>query len=160
MSDRAKYWRRLVAAWEKSGLTQAEFCRRRGIEAVNFGWWKRKLSMASKHKFSVASKRKLSVARDQGRRRRMGRRSAGGGQPERAEFVEVALPSRVLTDGPTSSIFAAAPCSPCTMSGGNTPSSSATGYEIVLPGGPLIRLPADFDPDRVCQLIHAVASAC
>jgi hypothetical protein len=30
----------LVATWEKSELSQAEFCRRRAIEAVNFGWWK------------------------------------------------------------------------------------------------------------------------
>lgn len=48
MSDRARYWRRLVAAWEKSGLSQAEFCRRRKVKAVNFGWWKRKLESTSK----------------------------------------------------------------------------------------------------------------
>ncbi len=47
MSDRARYWRRLVAAWEKSGLSQAEFCRRRKVKAVNFGWWKRKLESIS-----------------------------------------------------------------------------------------------------------------
>jgi len=27
MSNRAKYWARLVASWRKSALTQAEFCR-------------------------------------------------------------------------------------------------------------------------------------
>ena len=43
MSDRARYWQQLVSAWEKSGLSQAEFCRRRRIKAVTFGWWKRKL---------------------------------------------------------------------------------------------------------------------
>ena len=128
MSERARYWGRWVEAWEKSGLSQAEFCRRRGIAAVNFGWWKRK----------------LSGARDQGRRRRR-RRSAAGGQREHAAFVEVALPSRVLAAGPTSSISAAA---------------SAAGYEIALPGGALIRLPGDFDPEKVSQLIRAVASAC
>ena len=48
MSDRARYWQRLVAAWEKSGLSQAEFCRRRKVKAVNFGWWKRKLESISK----------------------------------------------------------------------------------------------------------------
>ncbi len=47
MSGRAKYWQRLVAAWEKSGLSQAEFCRRRKVKAVNFGWWKRKLESTS-----------------------------------------------------------------------------------------------------------------
>jgi len=43
MTDRAKYWRRMLTAWEASGLTQAEFCRRRGLKAVTFGWWKRQL---------------------------------------------------------------------------------------------------------------------
>lgn len=47
MSGRAKYWRRLVTAWEKSGLSQAEFCRRRDIKPVNFGWWKRGLTAAT-----------------------------------------------------------------------------------------------------------------
>ena len=48
MSERARYWQRLLAAWEKSGLSQAEFCRRRKVKAVNFGWWKRKLKSMSK----------------------------------------------------------------------------------------------------------------
>ncbi|MHC4065549.1 MAG: IS66 family insertion sequence element accessory protein TnpA [Planctomycetota bacterium] len=38
MSYRAKYWRRFVAARRESGLSQAEFCRRRKVKAVNFGW--------------------------------------------------------------------------------------------------------------------------
>lgn len=41
MSERAAYWRRLLAEWERSGLSQAEFCRRRGLKAVNLAWWKR-----------------------------------------------------------------------------------------------------------------------
>lgn len=48
MSERAKHWQRLLEAWEKSGLSQAEFCRRRKVKAVNFGWWKRKLESMSK----------------------------------------------------------------------------------------------------------------
>lgn len=43
MSERSNYWARLLGAWEKSGLSQAEFCRRRGVKAVTFAWWKRKL---------------------------------------------------------------------------------------------------------------------
>ena len=42
MTNRAKYWARLVESWQKSGLTQAEFCRRRGVNAVTFAWWKGK----------------------------------------------------------------------------------------------------------------------
>lgn len=73
MSERAAYWQRLLGAWEQSGLSQAEFCRRRGLKAVNLAWWKRRL------RGSPGTPRA-------GRQRRM--RSAG-----RAAFVELALPS-------------------------------------------------------------------
>jgi hypothetical protein len=43
MTKRANYWAKLLGSWERSGLSQAEFCRRRGIKAVNFAWWKRRL---------------------------------------------------------------------------------------------------------------------
>jgi len=35
-----------------------------------------------------------------------------------------------------------------------------TGYEIVLADGLLIRLPGDFDPEKVSQLIDLVAPTC
>jgi hypothetical protein len=124
MSDRAKHWQKLIAAWEQSGLTQAEFCRRRGLKVVSFAWWKRKLGGAG------------ARSQEPGRRR-----SASGGKGARASFVEVGLSSRVLAAG----------------SGNALPSA---GYEIVLPNGPLIRLPVDFDPDQVSRLLGAVASAC
>ena len=41
MTERARYWSDLVARWERSGLSQAEFCRRRGVKLASFGWWKR-----------------------------------------------------------------------------------------------------------------------
>ncbi len=128
MSDRAKHWQRLVSAWEKSELSQAEFCQRRGVKAVNFGWWKRKLDGATGR-----------------RRQRRGRDSAAGRRRGPAGFVEVALPRGVL---PTDSV---PPISSCT---------SPPGYEIVLPDGSLIRLPGNFDPEKVSQLIHAVVLAC
>lgn len=43
MTVRAKYWAGLVAAWSQSGLSQAEFCRRRGVKLVTFAWWKGQL---------------------------------------------------------------------------------------------------------------------
>ena len=95
MSDRAKHWQRLVSAWEKSELSQAEFCRRRGIQAVNFGWWKSKLNGATGR-------------RKQGRRRD----SAAGRRRGRAGFVEVALPRGVLPAG------SAIPISSCTSPAG------------------------------------------
>lgn len=133
-TDRAKSWGRLVVAWEKSGLTQAEFCRRRGVKAVTFSWWKGKLNATT----------------NPGRRRR-GRRSEGyqagdhvaRGQQGYASFVEVALPG-VVSALPSTTPVAA----------------STAGYEVVLPGGFLIRLPGDFDPDKASRLLRAVASTC
>ncbi len=43
MTKRARYWSELVQAWRQSGLSQAEFCRRRNIKSMTFAWWKRQL---------------------------------------------------------------------------------------------------------------------
>lgn len=77
MTDRAKYWQRMLRAWEGSGLTQAEFCRRRGLKAVTFAWWKGQLPGPSKRG-------------SRGGRSR-GRGNADSGRST-TSFVEVALP--------------------------------------------------------------------
>jgi hypothetical protein len=128
MSERATYWQGLVAAWERSGLSQAEFCRRRGIKAVTFAWWKRRLNGTTDRA---------------GQHRPRGSTAGDPGAP--ATFVEVGLPSRLFAGGVTAAPSSAAP---------------ATDYEIVLPGGALIRLPRNFDPDQVRQLLRAVVSSC
>jgi hypothetical protein len=46
-TERASYWSGLVQSWEGSGLSQAEFCRRRGINGGTFAWWKRRLRRSS-----------------------------------------------------------------------------------------------------------------
>lgn len=75
MSDRARYWSELLRAWERSGLSQAEFCRRRGIQAVSFSWWKRQLGTAAPT-------------------RRGARSQTGDSRPgRRAQFVEVTWPT-------------------------------------------------------------------
>lgn len=75
MTNRVEYWQRLVTAWEASGLSQAEFCRRRGLKAVTFGWWKKRLVETP----------------GRGGRDRSTRRVAGWGRSKPA-FVEVAMP--------------------------------------------------------------------
>lgn len=37
---RREHWGWVLRQWRASGLTQAEFCRRRGIPVGNFSWWK------------------------------------------------------------------------------------------------------------------------
>jgi len=114
MSERAAYWRRLLREWERSGLSQAEFCRQRGIKAVNLAWWKRRLRGGQ----STPRAGPQRVARSAGR----------------AAFVELALPSH--------------------------PGHGGVGYELGLPSGTCLRLPADFDPERVARLVQALAAAC
>jgi len=46
MTERARYWSALVKACEESGLSQAAFCRERGVQAGTFAWWKRQLRRA------------------------------------------------------------------------------------------------------------------
>ncbi|MBU0719232.1 MAG: hypothetical protein KJ749_13360 [Planctomycetes bacterium] len=115
-TERGRYWQRWLGKWKRSGLTQAELCRRHGLKAENFAWWKRKLGEP------VGSLGPIPW-------RPRGRRSM--------EFVE--LPS------PMSS---------------TAPSRCSAGYEVILRCGAVIRLPVDFDSDRVRQLISAAASAC
>lgn len=135
MSDRARYWQQLMRAWEKSGLSQAEFCRRRRIKAVTFGWWKRKLLPTEK-------KSRRRVHRGTGRPR--------GHQD--ADFVEVAWPGHTLPAGSVDSTSSMAPRN------GVTSPSGPHRYEIVLHNGRVIRLPQPFDPTVVSQLIAAVES--
>jgi transposase len=47
MTERARYWADVVSAWERSGLSQAEFCRRRGVKVASLAWWKRQLRKPS-----------------------------------------------------------------------------------------------------------------
>ncbi len=119
MTERARQWQRRLDQWERSGLSQAAFCRRHGLKAVTFGWWKRKLG--------------TGAASSQARGRCGRRTSSGPGRSSTpdAKFVEVA-----------------------------TTSSGMTAYEVVLSGDLVLRLPADFDPDKVLRLIVAVKAAC
>jgi len=106
MTERAGYWRRWLSRWERSGLTQTEFCRRHGLKLANFAWWKRKLTS------------------------QMGSARSAGASASSARFVEVALPAE-----------------------------QALGYEVVLSGGRVVRVPAEFDTQSVSRLIVAVESA-
>ena len=54
-TELAKTWQGVIAEWSRSGLSQAEFCRRHGIKVANFSWWKRRLSTLNKSKISQGS---------------------------------------------------------------------------------------------------------
>lgn len=123
------------ASWTKSGLSQAEFCRRRGVKAVTLGWWRRRLAESTDDHESADGRRV--------RRRR--RKPASRGTGADATFVEVALPIATERVAVTRSCESA---------------SSSCRYEIVLPQGMVVRVPVDFYPAQVTGLLRAVVSAC
>ena len=43
LTARGRAMQRLLARWERSGLTQAEFARRAGMPAGTLGWWRHAL---------------------------------------------------------------------------------------------------------------------
>lgn len=42
--DRRRHWVRLIGEWERSGSSQAEFCRERKVSIQTFRWWKSRLA--------------------------------------------------------------------------------------------------------------------
>jgi hypothetical protein len=42
--EREAGWRRHLAAWRGSGLTQAEYARRHSLKPADFSWWKHELA--------------------------------------------------------------------------------------------------------------------
>ncbi len=134
MANRAKYWQRMMTAWEAGGLSQAEFCRRRGLKAVTFSWWKRQL----------VGKPRRGGRDGRGVRGGDARRKASTGQKGPA-FVEVAMPEGVA--GRSAKVSGIG-------------SAQESRYEVAFPCGTSIRLPADFDVDRASRLISAVSRSC
>ena len=45
-TEKRERWQEVVAAWEGSGLSQAAFCRERGLCLASFGYWRRRLREA------------------------------------------------------------------------------------------------------------------
>ena len=60
-AERAVRWRSLVEEWQESGLSQAEFCRRRNLAPVSLSWWKRRLARLA----TPVKRREGRVARDE-----------------------------------------------------------------------------------------------
>lgn len=42
--ERQRRWQAHLAAWQRSGLSQAEYCRQHGLAPADFSWWKRELA--------------------------------------------------------------------------------------------------------------------
>lgn len=144
-AERARDWQRHLDRWERSGLSQAEFCRRCGLKAVTFSWWKTKLGVGAASNQERGGKRTSFRRRSSSHTRTSAPKRAysgsGGSSTSDAKFVEVEVSNLGMAEAATAS-------------------AGIAGYEVVLPRDVVIRLPADFDPDKASQLIAVVQSAC
>jgi len=47
-TEKARHWQEVLRAQEAGGLSQAAFCRERGINAGTLAWWKRQLRQSGR----------------------------------------------------------------------------------------------------------------
>ncbi len=135
MTERAKYWATQLAAWERSGLTQAEFCRRRRIRAGSFAWWKRQLLGPAGGRPTPPAdrpKRSAKASKQRGRPTKPPERAKRRARSAKLSAPFVELPLANAFPAPT--------------------------YELLLASGRSIRIPSQFDPQVVSRLISVVES--
>ena len=111
-------WQGVLAEHERSGLSVAEFARRRGISPGSLGWWRH-----------VARRR---VAEQRGT-------TAGVGRAARGGFVEVRVGS---------------------ARGEVEPPALRGAFEVMVPGGCVVRVPAHFEADALRRLVAALGARC
>jgi hypothetical protein len=44
LSPRGRFWRKHVQQWQRSGVTQSQYCREHDLSIAAFHWWRRKLT--------------------------------------------------------------------------------------------------------------------
>ena len=44
MEKKQQFWKKHIASWEDSGLSQAEYCRKHGLSVKTFGYHKRRMA--------------------------------------------------------------------------------------------------------------------
>lgn len=135
MTERAEYWATQVAAWERSGMTQAEYCRRRRIKAGSFAWWKRQLLGPGRGRPTRPAdrpKQYAKVSKERGGLTKPGERAKRRAQSAKLSAPFVELPLVTAFPAPT--------------------------YDLVLVGGRTIRIPSQFNPQVLSRLISVVES--
>jgi hypothetical protein len=136
MSERERYWRRVLADCRASGLSRAAYCRQRGISYATLNQWKSRIEAHS------AIKGRAGMTPMAQRRRRV-------------RFVEVTLPG-AAKDANSAGVAAAGVGAEFMT--GSAGYESHAGYEILLVGGRRLRVPRGFDADEVARLMTVVAS--
>jgi hypothetical protein len=52
--DKERFWRKQVEAWQRSGLSVREFCRRRGLSEASFYAWRRELPLRDRERLQLS----------------------------------------------------------------------------------------------------------
>lgn len=74
--EKEKYWREILADQQKSGLSQAEYCRAHGLNENSFSWWKREIPA-----------RDRQARREKAQARKLARVQASSAPAEISSFV-------------------------------------------------------------------------
>jgi hypothetical protein len=135
-SAKERHWRGLIAESRGSGLSGAEYCRRKGIKYSQFADWQqriRKIDTAAKRAVQSAMTRQRLAATDKARAQ------ASPGQSERqpsVEFAEVQVVDRQLPRESKSALV-----------------TESAPLEIALPCGITLRLRCDCPSDFLASVI-------
>jgi hypothetical protein len=138
------YWRGIFRQHRESGLNIREFCRKKGLTEPLFYAWRRE----------VKRRGRLMIGKTSGSTCHADQCSATASNGERRRLTS-AKSVRFSPSKPAGSKINGAAFVPIKLSGGIAVSSGFEGVECVLPGGIILRCPADMAPAAIAALVHA-----
>jgi hypothetical protein len=131
-SVRERVWRRAVQDWQKSGLSQSQFCRANDLSVHTFRWWRTELARRDRATSGAASG-------GNGRPSRSAKPARSKAQAKRTATQRAFVPVRLVPS----------------KAGPEVPP-----IEILLSGGRTIRLKPGFDGEtlrKAVEVLEAVA---
>jgi len=142
---RSRYWRRMMAGWERSDLTQAEFCRRKGLSRAAFAWWR--------HRFKTAR------VEEENRGRMLPRSDERNGRRKKEKESESATPLFIPVEV-KSGIVRVRPGVVGDASGEGSERMSGDRIEVILASGHRLRVPDGFHSETLVRLVEVLEGSC
>jgi hypothetical protein len=137
-----RFWRRAVRQQRRGGQSIRAYCRAAGLAEASFYAWRRELLRREQPSPAACWRRRQRLAARRGRRRKLpgsNRADARGRRPRPArpgrEGAPAFLPVQVASPGVLS--------------------LGGSWIECLLPGGVVLRLPAETEPGRLARVIAA-----
>lgn len=138
--EKDRYWRKMIADWQDSGLSKADFCRSHGIKRENLSNWLKRLKIRDAQ--SARPRSTPRPARKRGSSRpssRSGNSSKSLNASDPADFVRVHFEKKVDSVCPATEIPAA--------------------IEVLCPSGVLIKIPATLETQQLLSVLTALAES-